>query len=67
MSDPLGNRTERPQPVEAAAADDEQVGTRRGGDQRGNWFVRQFVALSVDDQVDQPSVEGLTAVGDDRP
>ena len=66
MSDPFGHRTERLQPVEAAAADDEQVGARRGGDERGHRFVRQLLAPVVDDQVDQPSIDGFTAVGDEQ-
>ena len=67
MSDPLGRRTERPHPVKAAAADNEQVGARARGDERGDGFVQQLLAAAVDDQVHQPPVNCLTAIGDDRP
>jgi hypothetical protein len=39
MGGPLGDRTERPQPVEASAADDEQICVRRRSEERSNWFI----------------------------
>ena len=66
MSNPLGYRAERLQPVEATAADDEQVGICCRGDERGDRFIRRFLAPAVGDQIDQPPVNRLTASGDDR-
>ena len=65
MSNPFGYRAERLQPVEATTADDEQVCICRRGDERGDRFIRRFLAPAVDDLIDQPPVNRLPASGDD--
>ena len=67
MSRPLGKRAQRLQPVEAAAADDKQIGVGRCGDERADGFIRRLLAQAVDDCIDLPSVDCPAAVGDDRP
>ena len=67
MGDPLGYRTERPQSVQAAAADDKQVGVRRSGEERGDWFVRHLLGPVANCPVEEFWVDALTAVGDDGP
>ena len=67
MSDPLGHGAERLQAMEAATADDEQVGIGCGGDERGDRVVRQLLAVSADDLADAPPIDRLAAVSHDRP
>ena len=64
MRDAFGDRAERAQAVQAAAADDHQVGALgRRPPTLGRAFVAVFM-LAVGDRCDEPLVDALAAPGD---
>ena len=53
--------------MQAAAADDEEVGVGRGGDERGHGLVGRSFVVVADDGCDEAFVDVLAAARDDRP
>ena len=67
MGHTLGHGPERPQPVQSATADDEEVAISGGGHERRHRLVGQVFVTTIDDLGDEAFVDALAAVRHDRP
>ena len=66
MRDSLGHGSQRFDTVQAATADDEQVGVRGRGDQRCDGLVGQFLPEVADEPIDHALFDLLPTMGPDR-
>ena len=66
VRDALGHRAQRADAVEAAAADDDEVGQLGRPRERVGWRLGPVVVLTVGDRRRRPLVRALAAPGDNR-